>query len=116
RKPHWSIIREATVEVGPTLFFALMVITVSFLPIFTLEAQEGRMFKPLAFTKTYAMAASALLAITVSPVLAGYLVRRDVMPAKWGRARRRAALWLTPPLAFALVWIATRRLRGAIEW
>ena len=59
RLPHWQIVTRAATEVGPTLFFALLVITISFAPIFTLEAQEGRLFKPLAFTKTYAMAASA---------------------------------------------------------
>ncbi|MGC9329474.1 MAG: efflux RND transporter permease subunit, partial [Candidatus Hinthialibacter sp.] len=73
-KPHWDLIRDAAVEVGPTLFFALLVITISFMPIFTLEAQEGRLFKPLAFTKTYAMGASAFLAITVSPLLAGVFI------------------------------------------
>ena len=57
KKPHWEIIRDASVEVGPTLFYSLLVITVSFLPVFTLQAQEGRLFKPLAFTKTYSMAA-----------------------------------------------------------
>ena len=63
KKEHWQIIADAAKEVGPTLFYALLVITVSFAPVFTLEAQEGRLFKPLAFTKTYAMAASALLAL-----------------------------------------------------
>src|SRR5437867_497902 len=61
RKPHWEIIRDASIEVGPTLFYSLLVITVSFIPVFTLQAQEGRLFKPLAFTKTYSMAAAAIL-------------------------------------------------------
>src|SRR6266568_2169981 len=61
KKPHWDIIRDASIEVGPTLFYSLLVITISFVPIFTLQAQEGRLFKPLAFTKTYSMAAAALL-------------------------------------------------------
>src|SRR5262249_5622378 len=65
KKPHWEIIRDASVEVGPTLFYSLLVITVSFLPVFSLQAQEGRLFKPLAFTKTYSMAAAALLSITL---------------------------------------------------
>src|SRR4029434_3043385 len=69
KKPHWEIIRESSIEVGPTLFYSLLVITVSFIPVFTLQAQEGRLFKPLAFTKTYSMAAAALLSITLAPVL-----------------------------------------------
>ena len=80
RLPHWRIVSRAATEVGPTLFFALLVITVSFAPIFTLEAQEGRLFKPLAFTKTYAMAASALLSITLVPVLVGYWLRGRILP------------------------------------
>jgi Cu(I)/Ag(I) efflux system membrane protein CusA/SilA len=71
----WTIVREAAGEVGPPLFFSLLVITVSFLPVFSLEAQEGRLFKPLAYTKTFAMAAAALLAVTVVPVAMGYFVR-----------------------------------------
>ena len=80
RRPHWQVIAEAAREVGPTLFFALLVITVSFLPVFALEAQEGRLFKPLAFTKTYAMAAAALLSVTLVPVLVGYWVRGRIRP------------------------------------
>ncbi|MBK1653139.1 efflux RND transporter permease subunit [Allochromatium vinosum] len=72
---HWRVIGEAAVEVGPALFFSLLVITLSFLPVFSLQAQEGRLFSPLAFTKTYAMAAAAGLAVTLVPVLMGYLVR-----------------------------------------
>jgi Cu(I)/Ag(I) efflux system membrane protein CusA/SilA len=75
KKPHWRIIADAATEVGPALFYSLLVITVSFLPVFTLEQQEGRMFKPLAFTKTYAMAAAAFLSITLVPVLMGYWIR-----------------------------------------
>ncbi|MGB5860612.1 MAG: CusA/CzcA family heavy metal efflux RND transporter, partial [Pseudomonas aeruginosa] len=71
----WALIAQASVEVGPALFFSLLVITLSFLPVFTLEAQEGRLFAPLAFTKTYAMAAAAGLSVTLVPVLMGYLVR-----------------------------------------
>ncbi len=81
RVPHWRIIARASTEVGPTLFFALLVITISFAPIFALEAQEGRLFRPLAFTKTYAMAAAALLSVTVVPVLAGYWIRGRIRPA-----------------------------------
>jgi len=71
----WTLVTEASMEVGPALFFSLLVITLSFVPVFTLEAQEGRLFSPLAFTKTYAMAAAAGLSVTLVPVLMGYLVR-----------------------------------------
>ncbi|MCH8278886.1 MAG: efflux RND transporter permease subunit, partial [Proteobacteria bacterium] len=76
----WRIIGDAATEVGPALFFSLLIITLSFLPVFTLEAQEGRLFAPLAFTKTYAMAAAAGLSITLVPVLMGYFIRGKVMP------------------------------------
>ena len=82
KKDRWRIIIDASKEVGSALFYSLLIITLSFLPVFTLEAQEGRLFKPLAFTKTYAMAASALLAITVVPVLMGYFLRGPVLPEK----------------------------------
>ncbi|RMG59218.1 MAG: efflux RND transporter permease subunit [Deltaproteobacteria bacterium] len=76
----WVNVIESTHEVGPALFYSLLVITVSFLPVFALEAQEGRLFKPLAYTKTYAMAAAALLAITLQPVLMGYFIRGKILP------------------------------------
>ncbi|WP_347988142.1 efflux RND transporter permease subunit [Methylomonas sp. AM2-LC] len=75
---HWQVMTEAAVEVGPALFFSLLIITLSFLPIFTLEAQEGRLFSPLAFTKTYAMAASAGLSVTLIPILMGYWIRGKI--------------------------------------
>jgi Cu(I)/Ag(I) efflux system membrane protein CusA/SilA len=93
----WDIVREAAGEVGPPLFFSLLVITVSFLPVFTLEAQEGRLFKPLAYTKTFAMAASALLAITVVPVAMGYLIRGRIRPEQ-ANPVNRALLWLYRPV------------------
>ena len=71
----WKVIGDAAVEVGPALFFSLLIVTLSFIPVFTLQAQEGRLFAPLAFTKTYAMAAAAGLAVTLIPVLMGYLIR-----------------------------------------
>ena len=77
-KNRWQIVADSASEVGPAIFFSLLIITVSFLPVFTLEAQEGRMFSPLAFTKTYAMAAAAALAITLVPVLMGYFIRGRV--------------------------------------
>ena len=79
RENRWNVVAESASEVGPALFFSLLIITVSFVPVFTLEAQEGRMFSPLAFTKTYAMAASAALAVTVVPVLMGYFIRGKVV-------------------------------------
>jgi len=93
----WDIVREAAGEVGPPLFFSLLVITVSFLPVFTLEAQEGRLFKPLAYTKTFAMAASALLAITVVPVAMGYLIRGRIRPEQ-ANPVNRFLLWLYRPV------------------
>ncbi|WP_446891818.1 efflux RND transporter permease subunit [Aeromonas veronii] len=78
-KNRWRIITEASIEVGPAIFFSLLIITISFLPVFALEAQEGRMFHPLAYTKTYAMAAAATLAITLVPVIMGYFIRGKVL-------------------------------------
>jgi Cu(I)/Ag(I) efflux system membrane protein CusA/SilA len=76
----WSLIRDAAIEVGPPLFFSLLIITLSFLPVFTLQAQEGKMFAPLAYTKTFAMAAAAGLSITLVPVLMGYFIRGNITP------------------------------------
>jgi len=78
----WEVMRQAAVEVGPPLFFSLLIITLSFLPVFTLEAQEGRMFAPLAYTKTFAMAAAAGLSITLVPVLMGYFIRGHITPER----------------------------------
>ncbi len=78
KKSHWEIIAASSKEVGPALFYSLLIITLSFLPVFSLQAQEGRLFKPLAFTKTYAMAGAAILAITIVPVLMGYFVRGKI--------------------------------------
>jgi len=75
---HWRVIGEAAAEVGPTLFFCLLIITLSFIPVFTLEAQEGRLFGPLAFTKTYAMAGAAGLSVTLIPILMGYMIRGKI--------------------------------------
>jgi len=97
KKPHWRIIADAATEVGPALFYSLLVITVSFMPVFTLEAQEGRLFKPLAFTKTYAMAAAALLSITLVPVLMGYWIRGKIPPERKNPINR-FLIWLYHPL------------------
>ena len=80
KRPLWDVVRDSAVQVGPPLFFSLLIITVSFLPVFSLEQQEGRLFKPLAFTKTFAMAGAALLSITLVPVLMGYLIRGRIRP------------------------------------
>ncbi len=97
KKPHWQIIRDAAVEVGPTLFYSLLVITVSFLPVFTLQEQEGRLFKPLAFTKTYSMAAAALLSITLAPVLMGWFIRGRI-PSEEKNPLNRLLIWIYHPL------------------
>ncbi len=75
QKPHWAVIMQASKEVGPSIFFSLLVIVVSFLPVFALQQQEGRLFKPLAYTKSYSMAVGAVLAVTIVPVLMGYFIR-----------------------------------------
>merc|ERR1712000_719538 len=79
KENRWQVVMDSASEVGPALFFSLLIITVSFVPVFTLESQEGRMFAPLAFTKTYAMAAAAALAITLVPVLMCYFIRGKVL-------------------------------------
>jgi len=116
----WAAVGAAAKEVGPALFFSLVIITVSYAAVFTLQAQEGRLFKPLAFTATYAMAASALLAVTLVPVLMGYFIRGKIMPeAKNPVNRILAALhqpalnmtlkgkWISLGLALALLASAT---------
>ena len=95
----WRIVTESAVEVGPALFFSLLIITVSFIPVFALEAQEGRMFSPLAFTKTYAMAAAAALAITLVPVLMGYFVRGNIRSEQGKSVDQAVARWLSSTAA-----------------
>ena len=97
----WSLVAEASVQVGPALFFSLLIITLSFIPIFTLEAQEGRLFAPLAYTKTYAMAAAAGLAVTLVPVLMGYFVRGHI-PAEERNPINRALIRIYRPM---LDWV-----------
>lgn len=104
KKPHIDIILDATKEVGPALFFSLLIITLSFLPVFTLEAQEGRLFKPLAFTKTFAMAAAALLSITITPVLMLYFVRGSITPEAKNPLNRLLTAVIKPVVALALRW------------
>ena len=98
----WAIVREAAGEVGPPLFFSLLVITVSFLPVFSLEAQEGRLFRPLAYTKTFAMAAAAILAVTVVPVAMGYFVRGRIRAERANPLNRWLQRLYRPVLLAAL--------------
>ena len=100
----WRLVTEAAVEVGPALFFSLLVITLSFVPVFALEAEEGRMFSPLAFTKTYAMAASAILAVTLIPVLMGYLIRGRIPEERRNPLNRLLIAVYRPLLAAVLAW------------
>ena len=102
KRSHFEIILRSAQEVGPTLFFTLLVITVSFLPVFTLQAQEGRLFKPLAFTKTYALAASSVLAITVIPVLMFWFVRGKIHSEEKHPISRLLRYLYTPVLNLAL--------------
>ena len=100
----WKTIGESCQEVGPALFFSLLVITVSFLPIFTMQAQEGRLFSPLAFTATYAMAASAILAITLVPVMMGYFLRGKIIAEHKNPLNRALHAVHRPILKIAMRW------------
>jgi Cu(I)/Ag(I) efflux system membrane protein CusA/SilA len=104
QKPHWDIIRDAAVEVGPTLFYSLLVIAVSFVPVFTLQSQEGKMFKPLAFTKTYSMAAAALLSITLAPILMGFFIRGKIPPEEKNPLNRFLVWLYHPVIDFVIKW------------
>jgi len=100
----WKVITEAAAEVGPALFLSLVIITLSFIPVFSLQAQEGRLFAPLAFTKSYAMAAAAILSVTLTPVLMGYLIRGRI-PAEQSNPVNR---WLTHVYRGPLDWVLRR--------
>ncbi len=100
----WQVIGESSREVGPALFFSLLVITVSFLPIFTMQAQEGRLFSPLAFTATYAMASAAILAVTLVPVMMGYFVRGKVLAEQRNPLNRLLHALHAPALKLAMRW------------
>jgi copper/silver efflux system protein len=102
RRDHWQIILDASKEVGPALFYSLLVITVSFIPVFTLEDQEGRLFRPLAFTKTYSMAAAAVLSITIVPVLMGFWIRGKILPEERNPINRFLIRIYTPVVEFVL--------------
>ncbi|MEX0914759.1 MAG: efflux RND transporter permease subunit, partial [Wenzhouxiangellaceae bacterium] len=101
-KARWDAVADSAVEVGPALFYSILIIALSFVPIFALEAQEGRMFKPLAFTKTYAMAAAAGIAVTLVPVLIGYLVRGRITPESRNPINRGLMAVYRPVLALVL--------------
>jgi copper/silver efflux system protein len=117
-KAHWQIIRDASIEVGPTLFYSLLVITVSFIPVFALQAQEGRLFKPLAFTKTYSMAAAALLSVTLAPILMGYFIRGR-LPAEERNPINRFLIWLYHPVIDFVIrwrWIVIASAALTVAW
>jgi Cu(I)/Ag(I) efflux system membrane protein CusA/SilA len=105
---HWRMVTAAATEVGPALFMSLLIITLSFLPVFTLEDQEGRLFRPLALTKTFAMAAAAVLSVTVVPVLMGYLIKGRIRPEAANPLNRWAARVYRPVLHWSL------RARGLV--
>jgi len=111
---HWRVIAESAAEVGPALFFSLLIITLSFTPVFTLEAQEGRLFSPLAFTKTYAMAAAAGLAVTLIPVLMGYLIRGRIPDEKTNPLNRFLIAVYQPLLNVVLRWPKLTLLGAAV--
>ena len=118
KKPHWQIIRDAAVEVGPTLFYSLLVITVSFLPVFTLQEQEGRLFKPLAFTKTYSMAAAAILSVTLAPILMGWFIRGKI-PREETNPINRFLIWLYHPVIDRVIkwrWALISAAAAAVLW
>ena len=112
----WQAIGEASREVGPALFFSLLIIAVSFLPVFTLQAQEGRLFSPLAFTKTYAMMGAALLAIVLVPVLMGYLIRGRILPEAENPINRFLHRLHAPVLKLAIRFRKTTVLLALLVW
>lgn len=114
-KTRWQVITDASVEVGPALFISLLIITLSFIPIFTLEGQEGRLFGPLAFTKTYAMAGAALLAIVVIPILMGYWIRGKIPPESSNPLNRFLIRVYHPLLLKVLHWPKTTLLVAALS-
>jgi Cu(I)/Ag(I) efflux system membrane protein CusA/SilA len=109
---HWRVIGDAAAEVGPALFFSLLIIVLSFIPVFTLQAQEGRLFSPLAFTKTYSMAAAAGLAVTLIPVLMGYLIRGRI-PAERNNPLSRLLIAAYRPLLDVVLRFPKATLLGA---
>ena len=118
---YWQVVKASSLEVGPALFFSLLVITISFLPVLMLDGQEGRLFAPLAYTKTYAMAASAFLAITLTPVLMGYFIRGRIRPEQRNPLNRLLQALYRPVLLAALskrklTVLATLLLLASVAW
>ncbi len=120
RENRWRIVADSAAEVGPALFFSLLIVAVSFLPVFTLEAQEGRLFSPLAYTKTYAMAAAAILAVTLIPVLMGYFIRGNILPQRKNPVNNMLIRAYVPVLRTVLnhpkTTLAAAILVGASVW
>ncbi|MFZ2313432.1 MAG: CusA/CzcA family heavy metal efflux RND transporter, partial [Methylobacter sp.] len=114
REERWQAVGRAAQEVGPALFSSLLIITVSFIPIFAMQAQEGRLFSPLAFTKSYAMAAAAILTITVVPVLMGYFIRGKITPEHDNPVNRFLHVIHAPVLKLAMRWKAVTVLLAAL--
>ena len=120
RKPPWEVVRDACREVAPTLFFSLLIITFSFLPIFALQEEEGRLFRPLAWTKTLAMASAAVLSVTLVPVLVGLAVRKSRTTEGWNPVRRLLVWVYRPVLAaamryrFAVLLLGVAVLAGSV--
>ncbi len=112
-KPRVEILIEAASEVGPALFFSLLIITVSFLPIFTLESQEGRLFGPLAFTKTFSMAAAALLSVTLVPALMILFVRGYIVP-EHKNPLNRFLIWIYRPVIAGVLRVKTLTILAAL--
>ena len=102
RKKHWDVVTEASCEVGPSLFWSLLVITISFVPVFSLGAQEGRLFRPLAFTKTYSMGAAAILAVTIVPILMGFFIRGKIPAEERNPINRLLIALYHPVMRFVL--------------
>ncbi|WP_272668002.1 efflux RND transporter permease subunit [Providencia sp. PROV117] len=111
----WKVITDSAVEVGPALFISLLIITLSFIPIFTLEGQEGRLFGPLAFTKTYAMAGAAALALIVIPILMGYWIRGNIPNENKNPLNRWLISLYSPILTKVLAWPKTTLLIGFLS-
>jgi copper/silver efflux system protein len=122
-RPRGEIILEAAKEVGPSLFFSLLIITVSFLPVFVLGGESGRLFKPLAFTKTFAMAAASVLSITIIPVLMVYFITDRALPKRWGKWTNALILFASLTIPAVVIWfvfnddvLGPYRLWLAIGW
>ncbi len=116
KRSHFEIILRSAQEVGPTLFFSLLVITVSFMPVFTLQAQEGRLFRPLAFTKTYSVAMASIVAVTILPVLMYWFVRGRIHSEKRHPVSRLLRWIYTPALNFALKWRWWSSYSPSLRW